>query len=387
MKIVVCDITGRTLNYDVALCEAISKEQSSSDSVELWCAGLNKQYSFKKHKFFSFIPFKYRNSSAVFARLLKVLDVLFAYVRLAISLGIRHVDVFHLQWFPFISLGTRGAFVDLFFIRLLRKLTPKTKFVFTIHNICPHGMKEEERYGYNPVFLKALSLFDHFIVHTERTKQDVCEDLGLKNDSLSVVYHGVFIPQNIQFKATTLHKERITIIMYGNQNWYKGTDVFVRSLCNLKDSVKNRLHIIICGAINSEYLSELRSIETGISIEWIPRFVDDDLLYSKINESDIIVLPYRRISQSGVLLLAIATNRFIITSNLPTFKETLKGFASELFFRSEDPVDLARLISVYLNKNVDEVSLLGNIKELQSLYSWSQSAKDTLDIYKSLVKC
>ena len=167
----------------------------------------------------------------------------------------------------------------------------------------------------------------------------------------------------------------------------KGTDIFVKSLCYLEESIKNYLHVTICGAISKDYLRELQSIETGINIAWIPRFIEDELLYNQINESDIIVLPYRRISQSGVLLLALATNRFIITSDLPTFKETLKGFQDDLFFKTENPKDLARVIGLYANNEVDTNIVHKNIKKLQNLYSWSQSAKETLIIYKKLVKC
>ena len=34
MKIVVCDITGRTINYNVALCEALVEKIGPEDSVE-----------------------------------------------------------------------------------------------------------------------------------------------------------------------------------------------------------------------------------------------------------------------------------------------------------------------------------------------------------------
>ena len=386
MKIVICDITGRTFNYDWALYSALLKKKEKNDAIQLWsplCVESEESFN----HFFSLVPIKFRNSSNIFFRLLKVFDTLCAYIIICVRFLIAKPDVFHLQWFPFISLGKQGASLDLIYFRFLRMISPHTKFVFTIHNICPHGMKEDDRRNYNPVFSKALSIFDHYIVHTERTKNDVCDDLNINSNKVSVVYHGVFTPKNVQFSPSALQKGTINLIMYGNQNWYKGTDIFVKSLCYLEESIKNYLHVTICGAISKDYLRELQSIETGINIAWIPRFIEDELLYNQINESDIIVLPYRRISQSGVLLLALATNRFIITSDLPTFKETLKGFQDDLFFKTENPKDLARVIGLYANNEVDTNIVHKNIKKLQNLYSWSQSAKETLIIYKKLVKC
>jgi hypothetical protein len=63
MKYIICDITGRTINYDVALCEAINKELSADDKIEFWSAGLEEKYRIKIHKFFSFVPKKIRSIS------------------------------------------------------------------------------------------------------------------------------------------------------------------------------------------------------------------------------------------------------------------------------------------------------------------------------------
>jgi glycosyltransferase involved in cell wall biosynthesis len=384
MKIVICDITGRTINYDLALAESIQDEIGDSSKLQLWVPKCNS-LKVKVKRFFSFVPSKCRNSSNLFLRTLKVLDTFCAYFAICIRMLIQKPDIFHLQWFPFISLGTTGAFIDISFIRLIKFLSPKTKYVFTIHNICPHGMRENDRINYNPVFSKVLFLFDHFVVHTENTKKEVCQVLGIKEEKVSVVYHGVFVPEGVSFSPVHLVQENLRVIMYGNQNWYKGTDVFVESLNYLSDSVKKRIKVVICGAISPTYLTECKSYESDVRIEWIPRFVSDETLYDCIKKSDIIVLPYRRISQSGVLLLALSTRRFIITSDLDNFKETLKGFDDNLFFKVDDPKDLARVITMYADKQVEIDKISSSIAALNELYSWKRSAQTTLQTYKSLV--
>lgn len=384
MRYVICDITGRTINYDFALSESIQKELGEDDRFELWIPGIKNENDWVR-KLISIVPSHYRNSSSSFIRFLKVVDTFCAYVTIAFRMIALKPNVFHLQWFPFLSLGTRGASIDLTFIKLLKKLSPKSKLFYTIHNICPHSMMEDDRQYYNPVFSKALSLFDHFIVHTENTKLDVCQELKLNEDTVSVVYHGVFIPKTIAFDSPSLNHNEVRIIMYGNQNWYKGTDILVKSLSFLCDSIKNKLKVTICGSISADYLAECKSCETDLKVDWIPRFVDDEVLYDQINKADIIVLPYRRISQSGVLLLALATKRFIITSDLDNFKETLAGFPNDLFFKSEDPKDLARVISRYCRLDVNLGELESAISGLNELYSWRNSALSTLSVYNSVL--
>lgn len=384
MNIIVSDITGRTLNYDYALCEAISARLSTKDKIEFWGPKRNHSENLMVRSFGSIVPGRYKTSTSIMVRILKAFDAIFAYILICFWVLKIKPDVFHLQWFPFLSLGIRGASVDLFFIKMLKKCSRHTHLVFTIHNMCPHGMPEENRKGYNPIFSNALRLFDHFVVHTERTKDEVVEVFGLNRNQVTIVYHGVFKPQNVEFKRREWNDKIIKFIMYGSQNWYKGTDIFVEALSLLPVDIKNRIKISICGVVDQEISDKCKAIDTGCDIEWMSYFLDDNLLYEKIKESDIILLPYRRISQSGVLLLAIATKRLIITSDLPTFKETLKGYDDEMFFESENSQSLADIICKYINGVLNVAKALNTLESLEVLYSWDKSAMKTMQIYNSL---
>ena len=341
MKYIICDITGRTINYDVALCDAIYRELPKCTDLRFWSSGLSETHPYAVHKFHSVVPKKKKTKSNKSVRILKAFDSIFAYIWIILYFLFKKVRVFHLQWFPFLSLGLSGSIIDISFIKLLRFISPKTKYVFTIHNVCPHGMKQEDLIAYNKVFSKALNLFDDYVVHTESTKKYVVSMLGLNANDVHVIYHGIFAPNNYKFAPNILAKNKLKIIMYGFQSYYKGTDILLKALSLVDNAYKDKLEVIICGAFSDDYYKECKSIITGVSIKWIPRFVPDVELYDNINASNIIVLPYRKISQSGVLLLALSTRRYIITSNLPSFKETLKGFPDNTFFKSEDAADFA----------------------------------------------
>lgn len=383
MKYIICDITGRTINYDIALSEAINKELADSDKIEFWSAGLDGKYEIKVRKFFSCVPQKVRSISHPLTRMLKAFDTICAYIKIVLCVAFRKVDVFHLQWFPFLSLGLTGSNIDIKFISLLKFISPKTKFVFTIHNVCPHGMKESDIPTYNRTFSKALRLFDDYIVHTESTKDYVVSTLGLKVSNVHVIYHGIFKPKDFEFSSINIERENIKIIMYGFQSYYKGTDVFLKALSFIKEEYKNKIKVSICGAFSDDYYQTCTNIDTGVDIKWIPQFLSDKELYENIDEANLIILPYRRISQSGVLLLALNTRRYIIASDIPSFQETLKGFPEETFFKTEDPKDLARVINAYYEKQIDFEKIKESIEYLNVLYSWQKSAINTINLYKS----
>ena len=381
MKIVVCDITGRTINYNVALCEALVEKIGPEDSVEYWSAGLTEDYSFKTHNFFSIVPNRFRSVAHKITRVMKAFDTVLAYIWILFTIREKKIDVFHLQWFPFISLGLKGSKIDLFFLKKLRDFCPNTTFVFTIHNMCPHRMKDEERVLYNPTYSKALNYFDKYIVHTDSTKREVMETLGLSGEKISVIPHGIFVPKDYVFSPSTKKSGPFKLLQYGFQHPYKGTDVFVRSLSYLPEDIKSQLEVTICGAFGGNFYTVCNEIETGINIKWIPSFLPDAELYDLINDSDILMFPYRRISQSGALLLALYTRKYIIASDIPTFVETLDGFPTDSFFKSEDPEDLARVIKSYVTGLINTDKIQSVIEKLNIDYSWGVSASKTLKLY------
>lgn len=384
MKYIICDITGRTINYDEALCAAIQLQLSQNEQLEFWSQGGHSPKGYLLKRFRSVVPNRFKNSSKKTILFLKAFDAICAYICILFRILINKPRVFHLQWLPFLSLGLRGASIDIFFLRLFRHIANSTTFLFTIHNMCPHGMKEEKRAAYNVMFVKALQLFDVFIVHTKQTKDEVCQQFGLDEKCVNIIYHGVFVPEGVSFNRKIWNRKSVNLLMYGTQNWYKGTDVFVKALELLSDECKLKIHAYICGVVDKEMQNACNGIDAGVDLKWENYYLTDEQLYKRIEESDIIVLPYRRISQSGVLLLALSTKRIIITSNLPTFMETLDEYDQSLFFESENPKSLANLIEKYLNEKIDRTVVLDNLSVLEKKYSWDNSASLTVNLYRKL---
>lgn len=373
------DISGRVINYDSALCEHLSS--STPDELYYSTPFQEKgQFSFKTINLLSLIPLKYQNSDASWKRFVKALEGLLNYLYIGIWLLIKKFGVLHFQWLPFLEV----VGIEYYILKLYRLLSPHTKFILTIHNLYPHDMSEASKVSYNSRFRKVATLFDKFIVHTNISKLDVLREFGIQEEKIEVVHHGVFVPKDFTPTNKGIGADgRWNIIMYGNQSEYKGTDVFVKALSLLPLSLQSRVRATICGKISPDFLHELKEIETHIPISWMPSFIEDEELYRMIDNSDMIVLPYRVISQSGVLLLALNFRRVIVTSDLPSFRETLYPFPSEQFFENENPQSLAKLICKYVNGEIDVANYIDEIERLNKIYSWEEAAKNTYRIYVS----
>lgn len=372
MKYIIEDLSGKVELYDKSLANAIAKESNQSD-VRLLLPG---------DGLLSLVPRKFKNSESFVKRATKVIEGLLNYCRILITTKAKAASVLHLQWLPFMEIN--GWEIPI--LKLIRKVSPKTKIILTIHNVYPHNMSDNAKKSYNIRFRKACELIDEYIVHTEISKQDVINEFGLDPQKVSVCCHGVFVPEGVIPKVTNREDGKLHILQFGGQSFYKGTDVLVDAVCGMDRSMQDKIETHIVGGISEKFLNELKEKDKDGIITWKPYFLDDKELYEEINNSDMIVLPYRAISQSGVLLLSIYFGKLIICSDLPSFKETMQGVEGEgldndLFFKNEDSESLRTLIQRYINKEVDEEKVHKRISRLKDLYSWESAAKATLQVY------
>lgn len=366
------DISGKVELYDKSLFNAIAKELKLG-GARLLLPG---------EGLLSLVPRKYKSSESLIKRATKVIEGLLNYCLILLFIKIKGVQVLHLQWLPFMEINGW----ELPILRVIRKVSPKTKIVLTIHNVYPHNMSDSAKKSYNIRFRKACALIDEFIVHTEISKLDVIKEFGIDSTRVNVCCHGVFVPEGVTPKVTNREDGKLHILQFGGQSYYKGTDVLVDAVCGLEKSLQDKIETHIVGGISRKFLDELKQRDKDGIVTWKPYFLDDKELHEEINNSDLIVLPYRAISQSGVLLLSIYFGKLIICSDLPSFKETMQGGEGEgldndLFFENENSTSLRSLIERYINNDVDEGKVHERITHLKDLYSWETAAKATIRVY------
>ena len=369
MNYLMVDISGRSPIYDIALCNALHKAMSPKHHIKLFAANIQPtEIECDWGKMFNFIPPKLQRSKATPLRAIKAIMAVLNYLALIVRMTMQKTDILHFQWLPFVEISS----IEKYFLIILHRILPNTKFILTIHNVYPHDSNSIKKQSYRKRFAQVESFFDKFIVHLETTKKEFCSDFKISTDRVKVINHGILTPKNIN--AIRRHREKKTnLIMFGNQSCYKGTDIFVQAIALLPQECQKNVHALIVGKTYPSYLNELK--RTNENIEIIPEYVSDEELYKHIISSDIIILPYREISQSGVLLLALSFKRLIITSDIPSFKETLAYLGEDTFFENGNAESLSKLIGKYVNRLVDEDKQLNAIERLKEKYSWENVAK------------
>jgi glycosyltransferase involved in cell wall biosynthesis len=375
------DISGKVLNYDIALCEALSEVLPSKDHLVFFAANVNPaKVNCDCRKLISLVPKSLQNSENIVKRGFKALEGVINYLYLILYLLLHKVNVLHFQWLPFLEICS----VEKSFLRIIKIVAPKTKIILTIHNLYPHNSSEAKKKAYKQRFGKIQRYIDNFILHLEISRKEFCKDFSIDDARTCVIPHGIFVPKGITIEP---HKrgEKLNLIMYGNQSYYKGTDILVDALNLLPKDCQDKVHTVIVGKIAPDYYEPLKKKTECLDVEWIPEFVPDDVLYNKIAESDVIVIPYREISQSGVLLLALSFKRTIIASDLPSFKETLSELVDVMFFESKKPESLEKILEREICRDEYSVTQIELIDDVVQRYSWQKIASKYKHVYNKFV--
>ena len=322
----------------------------------------------------------------------KVRRILKYYLRLFCYPLKTNAKVFHILWF------NKFILFDRTILNLYYKLIGK-KLVFTAHNV-----DEKERDGGNNILnlwsLKMLyGLVDQIFVHTEKMKKRIVDDFSISPKKISVIPFGInnTLPQSNIDKSKSrlrlgLNENDKVMLFFGNIAPYKGLEYAVKALGKLTQS-KSDYRLIIAGRIKNcqKYWEDIESyIENHNLKDCIltnTNYIPDEEVEVYFKASDVLLLPYKFIYQSGVLFLSYNFGLPVIATDVGSLREDIIEGKTGLICQGEDPDDMAQKIEHFFNSDLFERN--DEIKKLIVAYanehhSWEKVADRTIRVYQTL---
>src|SRR5439155_6122659 len=136
-------------------------------------------------------------------------------------------------------------------------------------------------------------------------------------------------------------------LFFGNIAPYKGLEYLVDAFCELvKEDRSYRLLVIGAPKGSSNYWSEIeRTIASrGICDQVIKKieYVPDEETELYFKAADVLILPYARVFQSGVLFLGYSFGLPAIVTDVGSLREEAIEGKTGFVCKTRDPSDLAR---------------------------------------------
>lgn len=235
--------------------------------------------------------------------------------RLVRDLSESRPDAIHFQWTPL-------PVVDRSFLPRLRAIAP---LVLTVHDSTPfNGTPNSSLQN-----LGARSIareFDRIIVHT-RAAVDRVAAQGVDRGRINVIPHGpLSLPAASEVHGSPAGSPKVRLLIFGKIKPYKGLDVLLPALANLPEDLRDRWHLHVVGEphMNVDAIVQLAKqcgVDDRVTFDF--RFVKEEEIPQLFSSSDLLVMPYREIDASGVLMSALAAGLPIVASRLGLFAEML----------------------------------------------------------------
>jgi glycosyltransferase involved in cell wall biosynthesis len=103
------------------------------------------------------------------------------------------------------------------------------------------------------------------------------------------------------------------------------------------------------------------------------RYISDQERDALFKACDALVIPYRRIYNSGVLMMGLSYGKTVIASDLPANREIVQNGVNGYLFEDGNPSDLAQNI-LRLKNNNQQPTYDIIIQTLEIQHSWDTMA-------------
>ena len=168
--------------------------------------------------------------------------------------------------------------------------------------------------------------------------------------------------------------------MLGYQSYYKGTDIVCNAWNSSKTLTEGNFILLVAGRCAHDIIPE----GCAANVIVINRFISDLDFLGYLNMTDVLLLPYRAIDQSGLLLTAFESSIPVCVSNVGELGKPLEDAKVGWMFDSLECQDVRKMIET-LADNPQEIDQVKAAEEdwnkVREMYGWTESAKLTKAIY------
>ena len=361
--------------YDLSLCEGIQKAGGSPVLITSDYLNLSQTYPFPILTYFE----KVFSEPSTIQKILKHVKYLIKSIRFVKS---EKIKIVHFHFFQF-------TLLELF--NLTISFLAGLKIVATIHDVKSFSSRDNR-------FLKKMIFryLNKIIVHNQTSLRSIVNyDPNLKK-KCKTIHHGNFVNQ---IKKPTSEESRKylkldpnipVLLFFGQIKKVKGLDILLRAMTILKKQEKPVL-LVIAGKVWKDdfqkYDSYIRENELD---EWIVkhiRYIPNDQVDYYYNACDLVVLPYKKIYQSAVLLMAMSYNKPVIVSKIGGMTEIISDSVNGYTFETGNANDLAdRIQKIISNLEISQQIADKGFQYVLENYNWDTAGHKTLELYQSMSK-
>lgn len=278
-------------------------------------------------------------------------------------------------WMPFFApcYGT---------ITLITKLFNKRiKVIYICDNIIPH----EKRIGDILLTKYAFMTVDGGIVQSDAVEKDFRALFPNKKyiNTPHPVYtiFGDIYPKDEAKKFLKISDEKV-ILFFGYIRPYKGLDVLIKAMPEILKKVKVKL-IAVGEAYEDEtkYRSQIEKLGLSNDILLNTDYIPNNEVGKYFSAADVVVLPYKSATQSGIVQIAYNFNKPVIATDVGGLAEVVLDGKTGFVVEPNDSNKIAEaVIKFYIEDR--EKDFVSNVVIEKQKYSWDRMVEGIEKLYE-----
>ena len=165
----------------------------------------------------------------------------------------------------------------------------------------------------------------------------------------------------------------------------KGLDILIKSFHEVHQNNKDVV-LLIAGknykTDKKKYTKIIDQLDIKNSCVIHNKYIPENELCDYYGCADVIVLPYKIIFQSGVLMMSSSFSVPVIVSDLEPFLDIIENQINGLVFKVNDVKSLAEKLIFSINSSEKINSYAkNNFEKLKNQYDWTKIGKLNKDVY------
>ena len=251
--------------------------------------------------------------------------------------------------------------------------------IHTFHEIGSH------QDGVSSSLAVDISVKDHskVILHSQSTYRRYVSLSGVDNKNVYVVPFGKFETAILYVKnisiVTGLPTHRPTFLFFGALKPYKGLDVLALAM-KLLVNRHHQFNLIVAGSGKDESLPYFKTLSNCFVLN---KYLSNNEMMNLIKMSDILLLPYRTASQTGIIPTCALYSKPVIATAVGAFPEMVRNGGNGLLVEPND----AKVFADAMLRCIDNPNLLDSLSKGMSLFGngdsfdWNEIAQRTQSVY------
>jgi glycosyltransferase involved in cell wall biosynthesis len=301
----------------------------------------------------------------------------------------KNVDIIHVHWPDLTISGRNLPRVAARSMWLLGRLAigklNGAKIIWTVHNLVPHD--HSNRYLSRIYWKLFFDLLDGAIFLTARAREQARSVLpALHEKPVAIIPHGHYRPvmaattyqhgKRLSREKHQLPQDQFIYLYFGRLRDYKNVEQLVQEFLALNEPDALLLIAGFCGANEErrQWLLEVAAAHKNIRLDL--RHVPEATLFEYLEACDLVVLPFKKILNSGSVMMALSADRPVVAPHIGSVAEVADQVGRDWLISYDGAFDRQALVAgrIAASKARSPLDL--------SFFDWQPIARQTADFYQ-----